>query len=225
MVLVQIAHSLRVLIVAGSPEGVQPQVLRSEDAAADLVIAVDSGGDVCVSVGIGVDVLVGDLDSITPEALSALIDAGTRIDRYPSDKDVTDLALALLEAERLGAASVRVLGALGGRLDHELCVWGDVARAAHLSPTLVGRGVEAHLLSASGRALMHLEGQGSVVSLLPLLGSALVSARGMRWELDRASIDPLSGHGLSNEVSATRGEIEIHEGVVAVVVHDVQGLP
>lgn len=225
MYLAQTEDSQRVLIVAGSPEGVEPRVLRSEDVEADLVIAVDSGGEACVAAGIGVDVLVGDLDSITPEALSSLRDSGTRIDRHPSDKDVTDLALAFLEADRLGAGSVRVLGALGGRLDHELCVWGDVARAAHLAPTLVGRGVEAHLLSSSGRSLLHLEGRGSVVSVLPLLGDAIVSARGMRWELDHASIGPLSGHGLSNEVSAARGEIEVHDGVVAVVLHASQVRP
>lgn len=217
MVAVQTALAKRVLIVAGSPDGVEPRVLRDEDAMADLVIAVDSGGDACVAAGVGVDVLVGDLDSITPEALSALRESGTRIDRFPSDKDVTDLALALLAAGRVGAGSVRVLGALGGRLDHELCVWGDVARAAHLAPTLVGRGIEAHVLSPSGRTRMYVEGQGSVVSVLPLLGDAVVSALGMRWNLDHETVGALSGHGLSNEVSGARGEIEVHVGVVAVV--------
>ena len=80
------------------------------------VIAADSGFDHARRLGIEVDVLVGDLDSISPEGLAL---AGV-VEKHPSDKDATDLAIALDAAVREGAARVFVVGGGGGRIDHFL---------------------------------------------------------------------------------------------------------
>ena len=65
------------------------------------VVAADSGVDVAIALGLGVDVVVGDLDSVTRGRRSAAAEAaGARIVRHPVAKDATDLALALEEAER-----------------------------------------------------------------------------------------------------------------------------
>ena len=69
--------------------------------------------------------IVGDLDSADPARVAASEAAGVRIVRAPAAKDESDTELAILEAVRLGATRVTVLGALGGpRLDHALAnVW------------------------------------------------------------------------------------------------------
>ena len=58
------------------------------------VIAADSGMDHALALGVEVDLLVGDLDSVLPES----IPLAKRVERHPWDKDVTDLELALLAA-------------------------------------------------------------------------------------------------------------------------------
>ena len=52
--------------------------------------------------------------------LAAAEAAGARIERYPADKDATDLELALDAAIALEPARIVVVGSSGGRLDHLL---------------------------------------------------------------------------------------------------------
>ena len=53
--------------------------------------------------------------------------------------------------------------------------------------------------------------------MVALLGPAVVSERGMRWDLDRATLGPLGDLGVSNVVESNEGAaVEVHEGVVLV---------
>ena len=88
--------------------------------APDLVLAADSGADLAMAAGLTVDVLVGDLDSVSKKTLDAIFDEGTTIEAHPSDKAATDLELALDAARRRGADEIVVIGGGGGRLDHLL---------------------------------------------------------------------------------------------------------
>ncbi|MBA2282572.1 MAG: thiamine diphosphokinase, partial [Acidimicrobiia bacterium] len=86
------------------------------------VVAADGGTDVALALGLGIDLVVGDLDSVSPEGLDAARAGGATIERHPEDKDATDLALALDAAARMleGRGDVAVVGAGGGRFDHLL---------------------------------------------------------------------------------------------------------
>ncbi|MDE0288323.1 MAG: thiamine diphosphokinase, partial [bacterium] len=92
--------------------------------SADVVIAADSGAESAAAAGLAVDILVGDLDSITKRTLDELIDGGTSIEAHHPDKDATDLELALATALDRGADEIVVVGGGGRRLDHLL---GNVA--------------------------------------------------------------------------------------------------
>ncbi|MCD6363111.1 MAG: thiamine diphosphokinase, partial [Synergistetes bacterium] len=67
---------------------------------ADLIICADGGGNYLYAWGIKPDILIGDMDSISAEALLYFEGAGVKIVRFPRDKDYTDSHLALLEALR-----------------------------------------------------------------------------------------------------------------------------
>ena len=87
---------------------------------AETVVAADGGLDRALALGLAVDVVIGDLDSVSDEALTAAEAAGTRVVRHPAAKDATDLELALDEAVALGARRVLVIASAVGRLDHLL---------------------------------------------------------------------------------------------------------
>ena len=203
------------LIVGGSPDGVALEVLDEAARSCDFVIAADSGGDLCVSAGVRVDVLVGDLDSISDAAFRDIERSGAAIARFDSDKDVTDLHLALTEAARRGCSRVLVVGVLGGRQDHQLCVWGDLARFVHLSPTVLSEDGSYHILGSAHT--LEIPRPGTQVSLIALSGDVVVSESGMRWDLDREPLSLLDGRGLSNEVLED-GFVEVHSGTAAVLV-------
>ena len=181
-----------------------------------VVVAADSGLDHALAAGLTVAVAVGDMDSVTPEALAAAEQSGTRIERHPADKDQTDLELALDLAARL-ADRVIVIGAGGGRLDHLI---GNFAVMA--SPHWTGVDIEAWLGNARAvvvRGHRVLEAQpGDTLSLFALGAPARISTNGLAWPLDNEVLDPLTSRGVSNQATSTNPQVTVHEGVVLAVV-------
>jgi thiamine pyrophosphokinase len=84
------------------------------------VVAADSGVERALALGRRVDLVVGDFDSADPAAVETAVAGGAELRRYPTDKDQSDLELALHAARAGGASRVIVVGGYGGRLDHFL---------------------------------------------------------------------------------------------------------
>jgi thiamine pyrophosphokinase len=185
---------------------------------ADLVIAVDGGGLVCLEGGVTPDILVGDLDSADSETVDRLLALGVPVRRYAIEKDATDLELAIGEARALGADDIVVTAATSGRLDHTLAVLAALAAAADLRPEISEPDLAVWVLGRSGRRELTLAGVGTTASLIPWGGIALVSVRGVRWPLDHAELGPESALGVSNVISSTEGAtFTLHQGSALVL--------
>ena len=110
---------MHAVVVAGSL--LVGELDRAAVEAADLLVAVDGGADALARVGLVPSLLVGDLDSISPEALADLRSRGVEVLDLPTAKDETDTEAALRLAIERGATRITVFNALGGpRLDHLL---------------------------------------------------------------------------------------------------------
>src|SRR5690348_8693886 len=89
------------IVFAGS--GTVAPAVRAQLPGDALVIAADSGLGVATALGVHVDHLVGDMDSVDAGAVERAEASGTTVDRHPAEKDATDLALALDAALERGA--------------------------------------------------------------------------------------------------------------------------
>lgn len=184
-----------------------------------FLIAADSGLDLALALGVRVDLVVGDLDSASTGALTRARDQGVTVNQFPRDKDETDLALALDAARDSGATSVLVLGGGGGRLDHLL------AGALLLgSPDYVRLHIDAwfgpaRLQPMHGGERLEITGSpGDFVSLLPVGGHALgVRTDGLRFPLHGETLLTGSTRGVSNELVATRGCVQLDTGTLIVI--------
>lgn len=186
-------------------------------ASADLIVAVDGGGALCRRARVAPDLVVGDLDSLSAAGAAYLEREGAEVMRFPADKDESDLVLALDAARERGAGEVIVTAATAGRLDHTVAVLAAVCGAADLRPALVEPELEVFVLDPLGREELAVRGAGATVSLLPFGGSACVSARGVRWPLERAVLDSTGTRGLSNLVAEGEAILTVHEGTVLVM--------
>ena len=177
------------------------------------VIAADSGFDHAHRLGVTVDLLVGDLDSISADGLGL----AAEIERHPTDKDATDLAIALDAAARKGPSRVFVVGGAGGRIDHFLANAALLTAPAYSGLDLTWRpgGAVIHVV----RHRIELSGSpGDVVSLLPYGGPARgVRTFGLRWPLTDAELGPGTSLGVSNLMVDTIAAVELDEGVLLVV--------
>jgi thiamine pyrophosphokinase len=194
--------------------------LANEIPTADLVVAADSGFDVALHLGFRVDVLVGDMDSISQVPIPEEV----RVERHPTDKDQTDLDLALEFAVREGPSRVVVVAGTGGRFDHELSTSGLLCseRWAVIDEIdwLSSRGW-AHVVR--DRRMVHGD-VGSTVSLIPIGGPAAgVTTVGMKWELTEALLEPGSTWGVSNLMRAPVADIKVESGCLLVVFPAVAG--
>jgi thiamine pyrophosphokinase len=200
-----------VIITGASP--IDPEVVSRIPHDA-LVMAVDGGLDHALAAGLAPRHLVGDLDSVTDEAL-AWAARNASIDRHPTDKDRTDTELALLLAATFDPSRVTLIGG-GNRLDHTFAGIGALGALVVTSvPVLEAWWDTQHVsvVQGPGSAVLSLR-PGSTMSLLALHGPcSRVTVRNARWELDAVDIDPLIGLGVSNEVPDGDGE-----GAVAVEV-------
>jgi thiamine pyrophosphokinase len=222
----------RVLILAGGSGPRRAELNHAWpgwDEALEFIIAADAGALLAEPLGLRLDLVVGDGDSLGDSALAELGRSGVAIDRSPADKDASDTELALIAAAERGATDVIVLGAFGGRVDHHFA---NVWILAH--PALAGRTVtvldgrtRVRLLSAAehgaGRApagLDLIDRVGDLVTLLPFDGPASgVTTRGLRWPLVEATLATGFSRGLSNEIigpSGQRPRVELGGGRLLV---------
>jgi thiamine pyrophosphokinase len=189
---------------------------------AGLVVAADGGAHALQRAGCRIDRVVGDLDSLDADVVDRLVGDGVRVERHPMDKEASDTELAVAAALDAGAEAVVLLGALGGeRLDHEL------ANVLLLADPVLGRaGLRLVRGGTTIRALrdggtLAIEGRiGDLVTLLPIGGDARgVTARGLRWPLEGATLRMGSSRGLSNAVARSGASVRLERGALLVVEH------
>ena len=185
--------------------------------AAGRVVAADGGLLRAQALGLDVDVVVGDLDSATPEAIAAAEAAGARIVRYPQAKDATDLELALDEAVALGGRRVLVVASAGGRLDHllgSLLLLAAERYAALELDALVG---EALVHVVRGGRTMH-GAPGELLTLLPLGGPATgVTTVGLEYPLRGETLSPGTTRGVSNVFVEREARVALERGVLLAI--------
>ncbi|HEY3335597.1 MAG TPA: thiamine diphosphokinase [Candidatus Limnocylindrales bacterium] len=190
------------------------------------VIAADGGYARALAVGLAPTRLVGDLDSLDPALADAAAAAGIPVVRSPAEKDESDTELALLEAIRVGATRITVLGAFGGpRLDHELAnLWllGHPALAA-TAVALLDAATRASLISAPGPAGGPVERRlpgpiGATVSLLPFGGDVMgVTTIGLRYPLHGEPLVAGPARGLSNVREHAGAVVRLERGRLLVL--------
>jgi thiamine pyrophosphokinase len=184
------------------------------------VIAADSGLHVANTLGLHVDLLVGDLDSTESSLVDAARARGTIVERHPAEKDATDLELAFDAAIGRGARRIVLVDGGGDRLDHLL---GNLTLLA--APAWTGVRIEAYAGTARlavarpGEPPVCVSGPpGSLVTLLAIGGPARgIVTEGLRYPLRSEELAPGSTRGVSNELIEPTASVTVQDGTLLVV--------
>lgn len=209
-------HSGPALIVAGG-DAIDPAVLTDLPSPA-WVVAADSGLDHARSLGLHPDLVIGDMDSVDPGTLAAVERSGVPVERYPADKDATDLELALERVIAGGFGQAIVIGGHGGRIDHLLGNALLVAADRFAAVRIEWRIGSTRVLVVRPHHPARVEGTaGDVVSILSVGGDAVgVTTSGMRWPLTGARLPTGSTRGISNQLTDREGTVTVADGVLLV---------
>ncbi len=208
--------SQRALIVV-SGTSCQEDALRRFRQPDDVIIAADGGAHHCLRLGWRPHVVIGDFDSLSPESLKQFEQDGVLLLRYPPEKDETDLELALQYAVQRGYRHIRILCALGGRVDQTL------ANVFLLGLPML-RDLDVRLEDGEVEAfLIHSEAdwqgaQGETVSLIPLFGAAQgIWTEGLRYPLRGETLYPERSRGISNEMVSSQARVRLSQGLLLCI--------
>jgi thiamine pyrophosphokinase len=208
-----------VVVVFAGGDPVDPRY-RSQVPDDAMVLAADSGLHHAQALGVAVDVVVGDLDSVDEARLATEMAQGAKVERHPVDKDFTDLELALHLAVREGATSVIVIGGSGGRLDHFLANMLLFASDDFDGLPITALVGDARVTVVRDRGELHGE-PGSLLTLLAVGGAARrVRTKGLRFPLVDEDLFPGSTRGVSNEFTEPVAVVELDGGVLLAVQPD-----
>lgn len=198
-----------IVVLSGGPD--RPAVDTLPPGA--TVIAADGGAELARYLGLEVDLVVGDLDSISAATLAGI----AQVERHEAEKDATDLELALTAALRLEPERILVLGGARGRVDHLFASLLLLAAEAY-----AGVQVDAQFGAAAvhvARSERTVRGEpGDLISLFAVHGPATgVVTHGLVYPLRAETLEPGSSRGVSNVFAAPEARICLERGVVLAV--------
>jgi thiamine pyrophosphokinase len=185
-----------------------------------IIIAADGGARHCLDIGIVPHFVIGDFDSLSEKELTFLKSSGAELIKYSSQKDETDLELAVDFAINQGCTDITIYGAFGGRWD---MTFANVLLLA--SPIYAGinfkliDGITVAYLLHSGEILKSRSQPGSIVSIIPLRGSVKgITYNGLKWPLEKAILPFGTPKGVSNITTQNDFEISLDEGIILVFI-------
>ena len=173
----------------------------------------------------------GDLDSVDAKVLGYYQEHGTQIIK-DHDQDTTDLEKCILLIQNSSVPSdpssqseVVVLGAFGGRLDHEFSHYHVLFKFSRLRLLLLAPGRAAFVLTP-GRHVINTAALGRSCGLIPLAGPAeRVWTEGLEWDLDgsaRGQAALTFGHFIStsNRIRPHAQEVRVNTSAALLWVSD-----
>lgn len=185
----------------------------------DLIIAADRGLMAADRLGLSLDYIVGDFDSVPEEVLAKYQQQSTPIQTFPTEKDKTDTQIALELALMHNPGEITILGALGSRMDHTLANIHLLLLPLQLnkSACLMDPNNKIYLKNKSFQLQKRLQ-FGKYVSLLPFSERVTgLTLFGFKYPLDHIILGAGTSLGISNEIEDEVAKVEFREGILLVM--------
>lgn len=178
-----------VTLIGGAP--VSGAVLRMALAIAPEVVAADGGAETALAAGLTPEAVIGDFDSITDAARTAL---PAQVLHHVAEQDSTDFEKCL---SRIETPLIVGAGFIGARVDHQLAACTALVHFAARRCILLGED-DAMFLAPPDLALDL--GLGRRFSLFPM-GAVRGRSDGLKWPIDGLDLAPDGRIGTSNQTT------------------------
>lgn len=193
-----------------------PKNITECPKAGELCIAADSGYKNALTLGVKVNLLLGDFDSLKIP-LSDIPDEVERI-TVPAEKDETDTQLAVNVALSRGADEIVIIGGLDGRLDHTLSNLA-ILEAMHENgiPAVITNGQNRVRYIRSTSTLIAKSGFKylSILALDETVRS--VDIEGCKYPLKGARLSRKFQYAVSNEITGNCALVSVRKGGIFII--------
>ena len=198
---------LRVLIIGNAPtENLTQWSHLIKDS--DLTIACDGALETCRNSDISVDIVIGDMDSISNEALEYAKSTGVKIVKL-TDQNSNDLSKAINHANSLAATDITIVNVDGGSSDHQFANYLSLIEAESTARLMLNDCIVTAV--SKNMPLKYSIETGTEFSLFSLGVCTGVELVGGKWQLENAELEP-SSMGLHNIAIADKLSISCASG-------------
>lgn len=188
-----------------------------------FVVGCDGGYDHALAGGHRVDLLIGDLDSVSAAGIANAEEAA-EIERHPEAKDATDFELAIDACRERGISTIDVYGGEGGRIDHFLGVATSLTRDRWTDTTVRWHTSTMTVIPMVGPTSVMIDAPTSgTVSLIAMTDAMGITTTGLAWKLVEDRLERGASRGISNVATESSISISLTEGVLLVTVSVADG--
>jgi thiamine pyrophosphokinase len=179
----------------------------------EKLICADGGSNSALKMKLVPDVIIGDLDSISSEALKEFKSV-SKIIRLKRQND-TDVEKCLKYAISHKFDEALIVGAAGNRLDHTFCNLGIVLK--FFSQIKIFLIAENSFLQAYAGNVVIKTFPGETISLYGISPKTIISSIGLKYELKNTSLPFGVRESTSNIAKKKLLKLKITNGVVFVI--------
>lgn len=188
-------------------------------SACDAIVCADGAAQVLLKTNHPPTVIVGDMDSIKPDAYKWADALDIPLERHKGDKDQSDGELALLKAFAMGAKSVLIIGGHGGRSAMFLSNL-KLLRTCFdkgIESSMVGKGESLRYIGTGGEQVWAGRA-GATLNVVPVDGDAVVTLEGTTFDGKELVLARTGSRGVSNKITKDAAKLKVHSGTVLAIV-------
>lgn len=205
-------------LIVGNGEETDKSII--ENIQYDYVICADGGLEKVKNYGIMPDAIIGDFDSVNVSVLKQYEEYNILIEKFPSEKDYTDMELAIEFAVSKGYSSIILTGASGSRIDHTM---GNILLMEKyyymgVNITIIDNNNEIRIISDNTDLCIDYR-EGYYISIIPVDDIIQgLNLEGFKYNLDNVNVQRGSTLCISNQIAAGSGRITLRKGTAILFI-------
>lgn len=190
------------------------KIIRKILKKRSLIISADGGGNYLKSEGIFPNVVIGDLDSITPSALKYFREKGSEIIKI-KEQETTDFEKSLRYCIQKKLKSIVVLGAAGLRPDHTVNNLSILKRYCNCADIRII--TEEFEMFMTDKNIEFKYRPGNVVSFIAMPAAVNITTSGLKYKLRGEDLEFGKREGSLNVSTSGIVRIKFDKGFILII--------
>lgn len=209
---------LTIGVVANGPAHLIPDLNIYKDKV-DVWIGADRGALHLLNNNLTIDYALGDFDSVTEIEFARIKEVAGHISSFSSEKDETDVELAIRKATELEGEEVLLFGVTGARIDHELI-------NIQLLSTIHRLGMKGIIIDKYNAIEWTTPGTHTIdkhllfetISFIPVTEKVTgLTLEGFYYPLENATVQFGSTRTVSNKLTDENGTFSYDQGILLLI--------
>ena len=179
----------------------------------DTLLCADGGADSALRLGLSPDYIIGDLDSISKEAIKKFKKT-SQIIQYKRQND-TDVEKCLKFVIKNKFDEALLIGVTGNRLDHTICNLGIVLKFfSKIKLSLLAE--NSYLKPYTGDVRLQTQ-KGEIISLYGFDKKTKITSTGLKYPLKNISLPFGEKESTSNVSTSNSIQLKIRNGIIFII--------